>query len=44
MITPPVANPAGRLTEERAGPLAENLRRFVDGEDLLSVVEYGRGY
>ena len=44
VITPHVANPAGRLTEEMAGPLAENLRRFVDGEDLLSVVEYGRGY
>ncbi|MET3861008.1 phosphoglycerate dehydrogenase-like enzyme [Dietzia sp. 2505] len=44
VVTPHVANPAGRLTEEMAGPLAENLRRFVDGEDLLSVVEYGRGY
>lgn len=44
VITPHVANPAGRLTEEMAAPLADNLRRFGSGEELLSVVEYGRGY
>lgn len=44
VITPHVANPAGRLTEEMAPMLAEKVRRFVVGEDFLSVVEHGRGY
>lgn len=44
VITPHVANPAGRLTAEMAPYLAENLRRFVAGEKLLSIVESGRAY
>lgn len=44
VITPHVANPSGRLTVEMAPYLAENLRRFAAGEELLSVVEVGRGY
>lgn len=44
VITPHVANPAGRLTKEMAPLLAVNLRKFVAGEDMLSVVDYRRGY
>ncbi|GAC79344.1 Phosphoglycerate dehydrogenase [Gordonia malaquae] len=44
VITPHVANPAGRLTTEMAPFLAENLRRFAAGDDLISQVEVGRGY
>lgn len=44
VITPHVANPAGRLTEEMAPYLAENLRRFAEGADLLSTVSVGQGY
>ena len=44
VITPHVANPAGRLTEEMAPFLAENLRRFAAGDELLSLVEVGKGY
>lgn len=44
VITPHVANPAGRLTEKMAPFLAENLRRFAAGDELLSLVEVGKGY
>ncbi|MGO3328432.1 D-isomer specific 2-hydroxyacid dehydrogenase family protein [Gordonia sp. (in: high G+C Gram-positive bacteria)] len=44
VITPHVANPNGRLTEEMAPYLAENLRRFAAGEELLARIEIGRGY
>ena len=44
VITPHVANPNGRLTEEMAPYLAENLRRFAAGEELLALIEVGRGY
>src|SRR5699024_10409996 len=44
VLTPHVANPAGRLTEEMAPFLTENLRRYAAGEELLSVVESGKGY
>lgn len=44
VITPHVANPAGRLTEEFAPFLAENLRRFAAGDELMAVVEAGKGY
>ncbi|QRY62126.1 NAD(P)-binding domain-containing protein [Gordonia sp. PDNC005] len=44
VITPHVANPAGRLTTEMAPFLTENLRRFTAGLDLISRVEVGRGY
>ncbi|AWH91568.1 D-isomer specific 2-hydroxyacid dehydrogenase family protein [Dietzia lutea] len=44
VITPHVANPAGRLTEEMAPYLTENLRRFMAEREMLSVVHAGRGY
>ncbi|GAA4681947.1 D-isomer specific 2-hydroxyacid dehydrogenase family protein [Gordonia humi] len=44
VITPHVANPAGRLTAEMAPHLAENLRRFTAGEELLALVRAGQGY
>lgn len=44
VITPHVANPAGRLTAEMAPYLAENLRRYVAGEELLALVTPGQGY
>ncbi|MCF8609286.1 D-isomer specific 2-hydroxyacid dehydrogenase family protein [Gordonia sp. HY285] len=44
VLTPHVANPTGRLTQEMAPYLAENLRRYVAGEELLAVVTADRGY
>ncbi|GAC02526.1 putative oxidoreductase [Gordonia namibiensis NBRC 108229] len=44
IITPHVANPASGLTREMAPWLAENVRRFVAGEELISVVKPGRDY
>lgn len=44
VITPHVANPSGRLTAEMAPYLAENLRRYAAGEELLALVSAGRGY
>jgi len=44
VITPHVANPSGRLTAEMAPYLAENLRRFAAGEELLALVRAGQGY
>ncbi|WP_238420412.1 D-isomer specific 2-hydroxyacid dehydrogenase family protein [Gordonia sp. 'Campus'] len=44
IITPHVANPASGLTRELAPWVAENLRRFAAGEELLSVVTAGRDY
>lgn len=44
VITPHVANPAGRLTQEMAPFLVGNLRRFAAGDPLLSRVEAGKGY
>ncbi|WOC12432.1 D-isomer specific 2-hydroxyacid dehydrogenase family protein [Gordonia sp. MP11Mi] len=44
VITPHAANPAGRLTQEMAPYLAENLRRYAAGEELRAVVTAGRGY
>lgn len=44
VITPHVANPSGRLTAEMAPYLAENLRRFAAGDELLAIVEQGRAY
>ncbi|WP_419215397.1 NAD(P)-dependent oxidoreductase [Gordonia sp. CPCC 205333] len=44
IVTPHVANPASRLTEEMAPWLAENIRRFSAGEELLSRVSSGRDY
>ncbi|GAB19605.1 putative oxidoreductase [Gordonia effusa NBRC 100432] len=44
IITPHVANPASRLTEEMAPWLAENLRRFAAGDELISRVSAERDY
>ena len=44
IITPHVANPASGLTREMAPWLAENVRRFIAGEELISVVKPGRDY
>ncbi|WP_232716934.1 D-isomer specific 2-hydroxyacid dehydrogenase family protein [Gordonia metallireducens] len=44
IITPHVANPASGLTREMAPWLAENVRRFAAGEELISTVQPGRDY
>ncbi|MGB3304138.1 MAG: D-isomer specific 2-hydroxyacid dehydrogenase family protein [Gordonia sp. (in: high G+C Gram-positive bacteria)] len=44
IITPHVANPTSGLTAEMAPFLAENIRRFEAGQDLLAVVTPGAGY
>ncbi|MBD0860629.1 hydroxyacid dehydrogenase [Gordonia sp. zg691] len=44
IITPHVANPSSGLTRELAPWVAENLRRFAAGDELLSLVEPGRDY
>ena len=44
IITPHVANPASGLTREFAPWLGENLRRFLAGDELLSVVTPERDY
>ncbi len=44
IITPHVANPASGLTREMAPWMAENVRRFAAGEELISVVTPGRDY
>ena len=44
IITPHIANPASGLTREMAPFLAENIRRFVAGTELLATVDTGRDY
>ncbi|MCF3938196.1 NAD(P)-dependent oxidoreductase [Gordonia sp. Z-3] len=44
IITPHVANPASGLTRAMAPWMAENLRRYRSGEDLLAVVHPGQAY
>ena len=44
IITPHIANPASGLTRELAPWIAENLRRFRAGEDLVSTVAAGHDY
>ncbi|MFT3898724.1 MAG: D-isomer specific 2-hydroxyacid dehydrogenase family protein [Gordonia sp. (in: high G+C Gram-positive bacteria)] len=44
IVTPHIANPAPGLTREMAPWLAENLRRFAAGEDLVARVDPARGY
>lgn len=44
IITPHVANPASGLTRAMAPWMAENLRRYRSGEDLLAVVRPGQDY
>ncbi|MGK9269403.1 D-isomer specific 2-hydroxyacid dehydrogenase family protein [Williamsia muralis] len=44
IITPHVANPSAGLTRTMAPWLAENLRRFAAGDDMLAVVRPGADY
>ncbi|PZU03820.1 MAG: hydroxyacid dehydrogenase [Gordonia sp. (in: high G+C Gram-positive bacteria)] len=44
IITPHVANPSAGLTRTMAPWLAENLRRFAAGGEMLAVVEPGATY
>ncbi|ALG83416.1 D-isomer specific 2-hydroxyacid dehydrogenase family protein [Gordonia phthalatica] len=44
IITPHVANPASGLTREMAPFVAENIRRFEAGQELMAVVTPGAGY
>ncbi|GAB06291.1 hydroxyacid dehydrogenase [Gordonia amarae] len=44
IITPHIANPASGLTREMAPFLAENMRRFIAGDDLIARVSTGRNY
>ncbi|MGC4964306.1 D-isomer specific 2-hydroxyacid dehydrogenase family protein [Gordonia sp. DT101] len=44
IITPHVANPSSGLTRTMAPWLAENIRRFLAGEELLAVVTPGSDY
>ncbi|MYR07263.1 NAD(P)-binding domain-containing protein [Gordonia sp. SID5947] len=44
IITPHVANPSSGLTRTMAPWLAENIRRFRAGEELLAVVTPGSDY
>lgn len=44
IITPHIANPTPGLTREMAPFLAENIRRFLAGEELISLVDPARGY
>lgn len=44
IITPHIANPSSGLTRTMAPFLAENVRRFLAGEELLSVVTPGSAY
>ncbi|WP_211188386.1 NAD(P)-dependent oxidoreductase [Gordonia asplenii] len=44
IISPHVANPASALTREMAPFLAENIRRFAAGDELISKVVVGRDY
>ncbi len=44
MITPHVAAHSDRIEDRRIGLIAENVRRFRDGEPLLNVVDNRKGY
>ncbi|MFT4200452.1 NAD(P)-dependent oxidoreductase [Gordonia sp. (in: high G+C Gram-positive bacteria)] len=44
IVTPHIANPSPGLTREMAPWLAENLRRFTAGEELISRVDPARDY
>ena len=44
IITPHIANPSSGLTRELAPWIAENIRRFRAGDDLVSTVAAGRDY
>ena len=44
IVTPHIANPSPGLTREMAPWLAENVRRFAAGEELISVIDPARDY
>jgi phosphoglycerate dehydrogenase-like enzyme len=44
LVTPHVANPPGTVYEPLARLVEENVRRFVDGRDLLGEIDPERGY
>jgi phosphoglycerate dehydrogenase-like enzyme len=44
LLTPHVAGDADEGSAARSAVVRENLRRYVAGEPLLSVVDLGRGY
>jgi D-3-phosphoglycerate dehydrogenase len=44
LITPHVANPPSSMERHLAAHVAENVRRFGAGEDLLAPIERDRGY
>jgi D-3-phosphoglycerate dehydrogenase len=44
LITPHVANPAPAMARDLAKRVAENVRRFAAGEDLLAPVDLRAGY
>jgi D-3-phosphoglycerate dehydrogenase len=44
LITPHVANPPETMQRDLAERVAENVRRFGAGEDLLAPIELDRGY
>lgn len=44
IITPHIANPSSGLTRTMAPFLAQNIRRYIAGEEMLSVVTPGRAY
>ena len=44
LITPHIAGLTERMWERHYSVFAENLRRFLRGEPLASVVDKGRGY
>ncbi len=44
MITPHVSADTAVTAEQRVVLLRENLRRYMAGDQLLAVVDIGRGY
>jgi D-3-phosphoglycerate dehydrogenase len=44
LITPHIANPAATLRRYLARHVAENVRRFANGEELLAVIDADAGY
>ncbi|GAA3947741.1 D-isomer specific 2-hydroxyacid dehydrogenase family protein [Gordonia caeni] len=44
IVTPHIANPSPELTREMAPWLAENVRRFAAGGELISVIDPARDY
>ena len=44
LVTPHVANPPGTIYEPLAERVAENVRRFREGRELVGVIDPERGY